>query len=249
MYSYDKEIIWIIGASSGIGASLAKELAKRGAFVILSARRHDMLYEVARQIHTPYALYPLDITDHDYVLRTTRAIHSTYGRIDRVIFLAAAYTPMSCQNLDIDTTKNIININLLGAFHLVHAITPFFLEQKHGHIILCGSVAGYTGLPGGQPYSSTKAAIINLAETMRAELPKTIQITLINPGFVRTELTDKNDFNMPCIISSQDAAQIIANKLQSKKFEIHFPKKFTLWLKIMKLIPYKILFFITRILR
>ena len=154
--------------------------------------------------------------------------------------------PMKIDKLDMEITRQMIEVNLLGAFNTVHAVLPILAKQSRGQVALCGSVAGYIGLPGGQPYSATKAAIINLAETLHAELPKKIDVKLISPGFVRTPLTDKNNFNMPMMISPEQAAIYIADGLLSKNFEIHFPKKFTIILKFLELLPYWLKLFITR---
>lgn len=186
------------------------------------------------------------MSDAELVTRTAGAIRAAFGHIDSVIFLAAAYTPMKLESLDLAVTRQIIDVNLAGAFHVVYAVLPILGDRSAGQIALCGSVAGYIGLPGGQPYSATKAAIINLAESLRAELPQKINIKLISPGFVRTELTDKNDFQMPMIISPKDAAKAIADGLLGKQFEVHFPKRFTIWLKLLRMLPYSVALNITR---
>ncbi len=244
--SYKNEIIWIIGASSGIGAALAKELSARGACLALSARRKEELEALKSSLGEDHKIFTLDVADADLVFRTASAVRAAFGRIDRIIFLAAVYTPMKLCTLDLAVTKQIVDVNLLGAFHVVQASLPIFKDQQRGQIAMCGSVAGYIGLPGGQPYSATKAAIINLAESMHAELPKIIDVKLINPGFVKSELTDKNDFNMPMIISAEKAARHIAEGLTQKTFEIHFPKRFTLGLKLLRLLPYSLSLKITR---
>ena len=244
--NYKDEIIWIIGASSGIGYALAVELAARGATLALSARRKDELDALKEHIGEQHLVYPLDVADTELALRTAKAIHAGMGRIDRVIFMSAAYTPMQLDALDLRVTRHMIDVNIMGAFNVVHAVLPLLKEQKSGQISLCGSVAGYTGLAGGQPYSATKAAMINLAESLYAEAPKQIDIKLISPGFVRTPLTDKNHFSMPMIITPEAAAKAIANGLLSKRFEIHFPKRFTLMLKMLALLPYGIALSITK---
>jgi short-subunit dehydrogenase len=198
-----------------------------------------VLDSVKAHLGAQHSVFALDITDTETTRRTAQAIKATFGTIDRVIFLAAAYTPMKIDMLDMAVTKKIIDINLTGAFNLIDAILPILKTQKSkGQLALCGSVAGYIGLPNAQPYSATKAAIINLAESLYAEYQQIIDIKLINPGFVSTPLTDKNDFVMPFIISPQKAAKAIANGLLSRSFEIHFPKKFTFFLKLLKLLPY-----------
>lgn len=245
--NYQDKVIWIIGASSGIGEALTRELASRGAVLALSARRKDALEKLKDSLRDErHKIFALDVTDADVVTRTAGAIRAALGRIDSVIFLAASYTPMKLENLNLAVTRQIIDVNLLGAFHVVHAVLPILKDQSAGQIALCGSVAGYIGLPGGQPYSATKSAIINLAESLRAELPKKIDIKLISPGFVRTELTNKNDFDMPMIIEPEQAAKAIADGLLEKRFEVHFPKRFTCLLKLLRLLPYHLALKITR---
>jgi short-subunit dehydrogenase len=247
LQSYKGQVIWIIGASSGIGAALARELASSGATLVLSARRKDALEQLQVELGgAEHKVFTLDIADTDMTLRTAKAIHAAMGRIDRVVFLAATYAPMKLDKLDISVTRKLIDVNLMGAFNLIHAVIPLLALQVHkSQIALCGSVAGYIGLPKGQPYSATKAAIINLAESLHAECNDKIDIKLISPGFVRTELTDKNDFDMPMIINPEQAAQAISDGLLSRSFEIHFPKKFTFILKLIRLLPYWLLLRLT----
>lgn len=237
--SYKDQIVWIIGASSGIGSALARELTERGAVLALSSRRKDELESLKESLGQEHKVFALDVTDAETTLRTAQAIRAVFGRIDRIVFLAAAYAPMKIDTLDLAVAKGIVDVNLTGAFNIVHAALPVLKTQKtKGQLALCGSVAGYIGLPGGQPYSATKAAIINLAESLHAECKGTIDIKLISPGFVRTPLTDKNDFDMPMIIEPEQAAKEIADGLLSNRFEIHFPKRFTTFLKILRLFPY-----------
>ena len=246
---YQNEVIWIIGASSGIGAALARELSARGATLALSARRREALESLKESLGAHHKLFVLDVADAELVSRTAQAIRAAFGRIDRIIFLAAAYTPMKLGELDLAVTRQMLDTNLLGAFHVAHAALPLLKERGVGQLALCGSVAGYIGLPGGQPYSATKAGVINLAESLRAELPKGIDVKLISPGFVRSELTDKNNFQMPCIISAEEAALHIADGLLGKNFEVHFPRRFTWWLKLLRLLPYGLALRIVRMFK
>jgi len=252
---YKDQIIWIIGASSGIGSALAHELSSRGAKLALSSRRKDELENLKVKLGEHHKVFALDITDAETTLRTSQAIRASFGRIDRVVFLAAAYAPMKTDHLDLAMTKAMLDVNLGGAFNVIHAMLPILKAQPEGHqkfrgqITLCGSVAGYMGLPGGQPYSATKAGIINLAESLYAECKSLVDIKLISPGFVRTALTDKNSFEMPMIIEPEQAAKAIADGLLSPHFEIHFPKKFTFLLKILSLLPYSISLPIVRKIR
>lgn len=244
---YQDQIVWIIGASSGIGCALARELSARGAILALSARRKDELEKLNGELGERHKVFVLDTMDAAMTLRTAQAIRVAYGRIDRVIFLAAAYAPMKIDALDIVVTKGIVDINLTGAFNLVHAVLPILKTQTvKGQLALCGSVAGYVGLPGGQPYSATKAAIINLAESLHAECRDSVDIKLISPGFVRTPLTDKNNFTMPAIIEPEQAAKEIAEGLLSRRFEVHFPRRFTMFLKLLRWLPYPLTLYVTR---
>lgn len=243
--AYQDEVIWVIGASSGIGAALATELAVQGASLALSARRKEVLTTLQQSLGDQHKSFALDVTDAELMMRTAQAIRAAFGRIDRVIFLAAAYTPMKLDALDISITRQILEVNLLGAYHTVHAVLPIFKDQACGQIALCGSIAGYIGLPGGQPYSATKAAIINLAESLKIECPDFVDVKLISPGFVRTSLTDKNDFDMPMIMTPEKAAERIADGLLTSRFEVHFPQRFTRLLKLLRLLPYGFAFKIT----
>lgn len=237
--TYHNKIIWIIGASSGIGEALSKELASKGAIICLSARRSQELDRLKHCLPgKKHEIFPLDVCDGEAIMKIAHNIHTHFSRIDSVIFLAAAYKPMRLESLDISEVRQIIETNILSAFYLLHAVIPLLKGQAYGQIALCGSVAGYIGLPGGQPYSATKAAIINLAESLRAELPNTIDVKIINPGFVQTGLTAKNNFQMPMMITPEKAATYIADGLLRKNFEIHFPKKFTFLVKLIQILPY-----------
>ena len=239
---YHNRIVWIIGASSGIGRALARELDARGATLALSARREEELEMMNTALRGRHRVFALDITEAETVARTARAIAAAFGRIDHVICLAAAYTPMRFADMDMAVARQMVDINLSGMLNVAHAVLPVFEGQTaRGQLALCGSVAGYIGLPGGQPYSATKAAIINLAESLRVECRESCDVRLISPGFVRTPLTDKNSFDMPMMIEPEAAAQAIADGLLSRRFEIHFPKRFTYVLKLLRLLPYGLL--------
>ena len=243
---YQDKVVWIIGASSGIGAALAKELSKRGARLALSARNQQALENLSASLESDHRFFPSDVTDAVLMIKTAQTIHTVFGCIDQVIFLAASYIPMKMDALDLGISRQMIETNVLGALHMLHAVLPILKDQPQGQIALCGSVAGYIGLPGGQPYSATKSAMINLAESLYVELQGKVDVKLINPGFVRTHLTDKNDFDMPMIISPEQAAVYIADGLLSKRFEVHFPRRFTIWLKLLRLFPYRLAFKITK---
>lgn len=243
MQEYAGSHIWIVGASSGIGRALAIELSARGAALILTARRQEELEALNKELGSQHKVYAADAADAEAL----RKIAQTIPRIDSVIFMAAIYAPHTQDKKSIEFIHDLISVNLGGAFNVVNAVLPVFIRQNSGQIVLCGSVAGYRGLPQGQPYCATKAAIINYAESLKIDLgPKNIDVKVINPGFVRTPLTDKNDFMMPMMIEADEAARAIARDLISRKFEIHFPKKFTWIMKFLKILPASVYFFIMR---
>jgi short-subunit dehydrogenase len=245
---FENKKIWIIGASTGIGAQLAKALAKEGARIALSARDNEKLLEVKASLEgLDHGVYSLDVVDADKVRLTAERIAKDFGRIDSVIFMAAAYKPHDGKEPDLAIVKQIIDVNLTGAFNLVYSALPILKSQGGGQIVLCASVAGFRGLPNGQPYCATKAALINFAESLYIEnKDNNIDVRVINPGFVKTRLTDKNDFKMPFIISAEKAAQYIVKGLKKNKFEIHFPKRFTYFMKLLRILPNSIYFMLAK---
>lgn len=239
---FEKENIWIIGASSGIGYELAKLLSQHGARLLLSARHAEKLEALNQTLGGNHIVLPLDISNYSDIQKTISTIDIN---IHRVILMAATYNPVFGKEPSIGLIDNIIDINFKGPVYFIKEILPLLKKQQFGQIALCASVAGYTGSPQGQPYSATKAALINYAESLYAELPNHIDIKLINPGFVKTRITDKNTFKMPLIITPEKAAKYIAKGLKRHAFEIHFPKRFTYLLKFFRILPYSIKLFIT----
>lgn len=247
---YEGRTVWILGASSGIGAALARELAGRGARLVLSARRKEALVALNAELGGVHVVLPLDVTDASALRHAASALGRDLPALDSAVFMAALYSPHDKTHKDIDFVHEMLRVNLGGAFNMVHAVLPVFEAQGRGQIALCASVAGYRGLPYGQPYCAAKAALINLAESLKIELEdRRIDVKVINPGFVRTPLTDKNDFPMPMMIEAPAAAKYIARGLNSRAFEIHFPPKFTLLMKIMRALPASLYFALARFLR
>jgi NADP-dependent 3-hydroxy acid dehydrogenase YdfG len=193
---FENKNIWIIGASTGIGEELAIALSKEGARLALSARDNEKLHEVRGKLSgIDHLIYSLDVTDAEKVKKTAEAISAAFGRIDSVIFMAAAYKPHSEEQADLSVLKQIVDVNFTGCLNVVYSVLPILHQQNSGQIAICASVAGFRGLPNGQPYCATKAALINLAESLYIEnKDKNIDVRVINPGFVKTRLTDKNDF-------------------------------------------------------
>lgn len=242
--SFKDDIIWIIGASTGIGRQLATQLASRGANIILSARSKESLQDVLKTMqHNDHEIIALDVGNSKAIHDAREQIIKKYGRIDRTIFMAGIYDPTSCSSMTVEQINSTIDINLKGPLYLTEAILPLYNQQKQGQLVLCASVAGYFGLPNGQPYSSSKAGIINLAETLKTEYQgSNIDIKLINPGFVKTRLTDKNKFDMPFLMEPEEAANCIVKGLKSNCFEINFPKKLTYIMKMIGVLPYLLYF-------
>lgn len=230
---FSGKTVWIIGASEGIGAALARAMARDGARLVLSARNQDALQALARDCGDATVL-PLDLGAAGALAQATSGIAP--GTLDAVICTAALYDPGRVADLDPEATARLVAVNLLGSFE-VGRLTPPLLRDG-GQLVLFGSVAGYLGLPGGQPYSATKAAVNNLAETLRAELAPKIDVRLVCPGFVSTRLTAKNRFRMPAIITPEAAADAVMRGLQGRAFELHFPKRFTWPIKLLRALPY-----------
>lgn len=229
------ETIWIIGASDGIGAALAKAWAGQGARLILSARSDDKLKALAASLGEGHHAVALDVADRASVEAAAEQV-AQIGPVDRVVHLAALYDPGKVTEVDPGMAAKIIDVNLTGTFHICQ-IAPKVLREG-GQLALCGSVAGFIGLPQGQIYSATKAGVINLVESLRVELAGRIDVRLINPGFVDTQLTKKNDFDMPAMITPEAAAARIIKGLNGRRFDIHFPYRLTLVLKLVRALPY-----------
>ena len=235
------ETIWIIGASTGIGRELAIQYQQMGAKVLVSARNEQALSALSDN-HPQTESFPMDIASLEDIQNTIKEFELRKITPTKVIIMAAAYQPGNIEDLDIVDVKKTVQTNLTGPIWLVHAILPLLKKQMQGQIAICASVAGYLGLPSGQPYSCTKAALINFTECLKAELyHSSIDIKLINPGFIKTRLTDKNTFPMPFIMTADKAAKIIIKGLNSKAFEINFPKRLTWALKLLNILPYWLL--------
>ncbi|MFE3836539.1 SDR family NAD(P)-dependent oxidoreductase [Pseudogemmobacter sonorensis] len=226
--------IWIIGASAGIGAALARAFATKGARLILSARDEAMLAALAGECGGAQVL-PLDLALPETLEGAVAALRRSEP-LDAVICTAALYEPSRVAGIDPGKAAEMVRVNLLGTIEVARLCPP--LLRDGGQLVLFGSVAGWVGLPGGQPYSATKAAVNNLAESLAAELAPRVDVRLVCPGFVRSRLTEKNRFAMPAIISSEEAASQVLRGLRGRRFEIHFPRRFTLAVKLLRLLPH-----------
>ena len=240
--------VWLIGASSGIGEACAQALIKAGAKVALSSRRVERLNTLAALGSPEQSLVlPLDVTNDAQLKNSYQSILRTWGGIDLLLFVSGVYVPLRADNFDIDTAEKTIDANLLGPMTAVALALPEMLKAQAGHIAIVGSVAGYSGLPKALAYGPSKAAIINFCETLYYDLlPEGVSVHMISPGFVATEATAQNDFEMPALISAQEAAAEILSGIEKGEFDIHFPKRFSGFLKFLRILPYPVYFWIVR---
>ena len=243
--SFTGRRIWILGASAGIGAALARALAGQGAQLILSARGGDALDALASECSGAQVL-PLDLGQPE-TLATVVAQLALQSPLDSIICTAALYHPGRVAGIDPAQAEAMVRVNILGMIEVARLCPP--LLRDGGQLVLFGSVAGYIGLPGGQPYSATKAAVNNLAETLAIELAPRVDVRLVCPGFVQTRLTARNTFAMPAIITAEQAAESVLRGMQRRGFEIHFPRRFTLAMKLIRTLPYALSLRLIRRLR
>jgi NAD(P)-dependent dehydrogenase (short-subunit alcohol dehydrogenase family) len=234
------KIVWIVGASTGIGRATAERLLAAGAQVIVSARSEAGLRAIVADRSNAHAIV-LDATDPKAVHAAFDQVLARHGRIDLAVYCAGHYKALRATEFDLDEMLRHQHVNVTGAYYLLDAVLPQLLRQsaagQPGHLSLVASVAGYRGLPNALAYGPTKAALIHLAEVLYLDLqPRGIGVSIINPGFVATPLTASNAFEMPALISPEEAARQIIAGWEAGKFEIHFPKRFTLWLKAMRLL-------------
>lgn len=236
--------VWLVGASTGIGQATARLLHARGARVVVSARNADALSRFAAA-HPGSVALPVDVTDaralqdaHDAACQV-----SPNGGLDLVMYCAGYYQPMRADNFDLLEALHHQRINYDGALNLLAAVLPMLRRQRSGHLSLVASVAGFRGLPKALAYGPTKAALNNLAETLYLDLhPLGIGVSVVNPGFVRTPMTANNDFSMPALLTPEQAAQAIVSGWESGRFDIHFPRRFTWWLKLLRHLPHSLYF-------
>ncbi len=244
---WQNQRVWIIGASSGIGAAVASRLLALGARVALSARSAAELERMASSHPGKTLAAPLDVTDAAAVAPVLQQIVSAWGGIDLVLLCAGSHQPVRAWGVDAAAARQLVDVNLNGVINCLPAVVAQLLAQKAGGVGVVSSVAGYGGLPTSLIYGATKAALINLAETLYLDLaPRGLGVYVINPGFVKTPLTDKNTFPMPALIGADEAAREIIAGLEKGRFEIHFPRRFTLWLKLLRLLPYRWYFALVR---
>ncbi|MDE2394959.1 MAG: SDR family NAD(P)-dependent oxidoreductase [Burkholderiales bacterium] len=240
--SWQGRLVWIVGASSGIGRATAVALHRRGARVAVSARNAQALAQLAFE-HPGLIILPLDVSDRAAVAAAQRELAQRHGPLDLAFACAGHYLPQRATAFSLDEMKRHLEVNYLGALNLLDALLPACLAAGRGHISLMGSVAGYRGLPRALAYGPTKAALNNLAEALYLDLhERGIGVSIVNPGFVQTPLTQNNGFPMPALMTPDAAAEAIVGGWSAGRFEIHFPRRFTWGMKALQLLPHGLYF-------
>ena len=239
----EKKVIWITGASSGIGKAVATKFAKNGWIVAASARRENLLNEL-KEINENIHPFPLDVTDIDKCKLVASSIINQFKNIDICLFGTGMHDPKSEKKFNLEKVREIMEVNYFGTMNSINSIYDYFSEKKNGQISIISSVAGYRGLPAAGAYCASKAALTSFAESLNFDMQmKNVRVSLVSPGFIKTPMTDQNDFPMPMIKSPEFAANEIYKGLTVKRgFEIHFPKAFTYFLKFLQILPSGIYF-------
>ncbi|WP_435150359.1 SDR family NAD(P)-dependent oxidoreductase [Candidatus Pelagibacter bacterium nBUS_44] len=239
----EKKVIWITGASSGIGKAVATKFAKNGWIVAASARRENLLNEL-KEINENIYPFPLDVTDIDKCKLVASSIINQFKNIDICLFGTGMHDPKSEKKFNLEKVREIMEVNYFGTMNSINSIYDYFSEKKNGQISIISSVAGYRGLPAAGAYCASKAALTSFAESLNFDMQmKNVRVSLVSPGFIKTPMTDQNEFPMPMIKTPEFAANEIYKGLTMKKsFEIHFPKAFTYFLKFLQILPSSIYF-------
>jgi short-subunit dehydrogenase len=239
----EKKIIWITGASSGIGRALALKFANNGWLVAASARRENLLQELSRQNENIHS-FPLDVTNIEQCKVVFKNIIEKFNGIEISIFGTGIHDPKSEKEFNLEKIRKIMEVNYFGTMNSINAVYDYFNQKKSGQISIISSVAGYRGLPAAGAYCASKSALTSFTESLYFEMKrKNVKVSLVSPGFIKTPMTDKNDFPMPMIKSAEFAAeQIFIGLTKKNSFEIHFPKMFTFFLKFLRILPNSIYF-------
>ena len=239
----DKKVIWITGASTGIGNALAIKFAENGWIVAASARRENLLLELCNKNKNIYS-FPLDVTNIDLCKNVSNKIIQKFGNLEIAVFGTGIHDPNSEKKFNLEKIREIMEVNYFGTLNCINSVHNYFSNKKNGQISIISSIAGYRGLPAAGAYCASKSALSSFTESLYFEMRrKNVRVTLISPGFIKTPMTDQNDFPMPMIKSPEFAAdQIYKGLVKKKYFEIHFPKAFTYFMKFLRILPSSIYF-------
>ena len=239
----DKKTIWITGGSTGIGKALAIKFANNDWNVAISARRNNLLQEISNNYENIHG-FPLDVTNKSECKEVFEKIKSKFQNIDICFFSTGTWNPKKERDIDVEQIEDVFKVNFFGTLNSIKAVEEYFKNKKNGTISIVSSIAGYRGLPNSTGYGPSKSALNNLAESLYFDFKRSnVRVCLVSPGFIKTPMTDKNDFKMPFLKTSEYAAEKIYDGLINKNvFEIHFPKTLTIILKILSFLPSKIYF-------
>ncbi len=236
------KVVWLTGASSGLGEAFARRLIASGCVLALTARRAEALEALVEEYAAAGMTaisFPGDITDRDRMKEIANAIREQHGAIDILVANAGTHNPTSASAFNTDDYRRLIEINYLGQLHCIEAVLPHMIERGEGHLAVVSSVAGFRGLPTAAAYGASKSALSHFLESIRFDLePKNIAVTAIHPGFIRTPLTDQNDFPMPFLMEAPAAADRMYQHIVERRLESHFPRRFTYIVKAFSLLPY-----------
>ena len=228
---------WIVGASAGLGREIALQLSEKGAKLTLLARNEADLQTLSAELYNDSNIAVCDVSNNDSV---STAFEKTinFAALDGLIFCAGEYSPMTAQNWNYDQAERICDVNFTGCARVIGRTLPHLINNDTGHIVLIGSLSGLKGIPNGSAYGASKAGMIHLAEGLRADLSlDKFKVQIINPGFIKTRLTDKNQFKMPFIMSVEEAADRTIQAMESKKFRTNYPTRFSIFFKALSLLP------------
>lgn len=225
---------WLVGASDGLGAALALRLSRAGADVVLSARSEDKLNDLANSLPGKAQVVTVDVSDNDSVVAAAKAV----GPVDGVVFLAGVYWPFGAKDWNAEQANAMADINFTGLMRVMGQVVPDMVARDAGHIVITSSLTGFRGLPGSIGYTASKAATMSLAECMYADLRKTgVHVQVVNPGFIKTQLTEKNDFKMPFLMTPEEASQEVFEHMNTDKFKKSFPFAFSLVFRGSQFLP------------
>ena len=242
-----KKTIWITGGSTGIGKALAIRFANEGWNVAISARRENLLKELADRFEN-ISPFPLDVTDKENCKNIFNQVKEKFGDIDICFFSTGTWHPKKEKDIDVEQIEKVFKINFFGTVNSIKAVEEYYKNRNEGTLAIVSSIAGYRGLPNSTGYGPSKSALNNLAESLYFDFGRhNVRVCLVCPGFIKTPMTDKNDFKMPFLKTPEFAADKIYDGLVNKKsFEIHFPKELTLTLKFFSILPYKLYFYLVK---
>ena len=234
MKDWGSKRYWIVGASAGLGREVARQVSQMGAEVVLSARNEDELNALAAELSGKSHVVPMDISSDESVAEAVKAA----GHVDGLVFLAGVYWSFGSAAWEPENAVRMVDINLTGAFRVLGHVVPTMVERDSGHIVFTGSLSGFRGLPKAIGYGASKAGLMSLAESMYADLRKTgVQVQLINPGFVKTRLTDKNEYKMPFLMEPEYAAREFVEHMGTDRFAKNYPTLFSSGIRFTQFLP------------